>query len=363
MHARDIGDFKGGFMKQSQKQALRMAAGDLSGLYGIRDYTINDGKGRGMRAYELRNGRGLEMTVLPDRCLDIPYFSYKGINLGVVTKAGLCSPFLYVEDEARGFLKQFNAGLLTTCGLTYAGAPGEVDGRKYGLHGNIGNTPAEGVNACETVKSDDIFLKVSGSVREACVFGEHLVLLRELLMDTEHNVIYITDTVENRGFEPYPVMNLYHINFGYPLLDDGAKIYFSTPKVEPRNEEAAKGMNVYNIVEKPEICREEQCYIHTGGKGFEFGMLHNPKLGLAAVVHYDSQELPLFNEWKCMRAGEYALGLEPSASGFWGQKYAREHGYVKDLGPGESRTFSMRVEVLDDLGAIEEYSSRCKENK
>jgi hypothetical protein len=271
-------------MKQSQKQELRMAAGDLSGLYGIRDYTINDGKGRGMRAFELRNGRGVEMTVLPDRCLDIPYFSYKGINLGVVTKAGLCSPFLYVEDEARGFLKQFNAGLLTTCGLTYTGAPDEIDGRRHGLHGSIGNTPAENVNASEVVRGDDVFLKISGDVREACVFGEHLVLSRELLMDTEHNTVHLTDTVENRGFEPYPIMNLYHINFGYPLLDEGAKIYFSAAHVEPRNEEAAKGINSYHIVEKPEVRREEQCYIHTGGKGFEFGMLHNPKLGLAAVV-------------------------------------------------------------------------------
>jgi hypothetical protein len=301
------------------------------------------------------------MTVLPDRCLDIPYFSYKGINLGVVTKAGLCSPFLYVEDEARGFLKQFNAGLLTTCGLTYTGAPDEIDGRRHGLHGSIGNTPAENVNASEVVRGDDVFLKISGDVREACVFGEHLVLSRELLMDTEHNTVHLTDTVENRGFEPYPIMNLYHINFGYPLLDEGAKIYFSAAHVEPRNEEAAKGINSYHIVEKPEVRREEQCYIHTGGKEFEFGMLHNPKLGLAAVVHYDSDELPLFNEWKCMRAGDYALGLEPSASGFWGLRYAKEHGYVRELAPGESRTFRMRVEVLDDPNTIRAYASRCKE--
>ena len=124
-------------MKKSGLQALRKVAGDLSGLYGMQDFTYNEGKAKGMRAIRLDNELGLSATLLADRCLDIPYFSYKGINIGLVLKPGLSEPRFFEEKGARGFLKQFNGGLLTTCGLRNAGAAGELDGIENGLGGMI----------------------------------------------------------------------------------------------------------------------------------------------------------------------------------------------------------------------------------
>ncbi len=116
-------------MKKSQEQALRQKVGDLASICGIKDYTFNDGPARGMRAFDLDNGRNVRMTVLADRGLDIPAFQYKGENIAFHSKTGLRSPFLYQEDGGvKGWLRQFNAGLLTTCGLTHAGALA-VDGR------------------------------------------------------------------------------------------------------------------------------------------------------------------------------------------------------------------------------------------
>ena len=134
---------------------------------------------------------------------------------------------------------------------------------------------------------------------------------RQIKMETESNIIHIIDTVENRDFDPVPLMNLYHINFGYPLLDASCRIYFSTENVEARDEIAEKGLDKYDYIEEPEVGRPEECFIHTGGKGRHFGLLHNAKLGLAAVVHFDIEELPYFNEWKCMKAGE-CTGAWPS---------------------------------------------------
>ena len=350
-------------MKRSELQNLRKYAGDLSGIYGMQDITYNEGKAKGMRAIQLKNGQGLEATLLPDRCLDIPYFSYKGINLGLVTKVGLSAPTYFTEDGVRGFLKQFNAGLLTTCGLTYSGAPSEIDGREYGLHGVIGNTPCTSVNKEEVYEDDAISLQVSGDVQEACVFSEYVAMHRKMKMETESNIFHIIDTIENRDFEPVPLMNLYHINFGYPLLDASCRVYFSTEKVEPRDEIALQGMSRYSFIEEPEIAKDEECYIHTGGKGSQFAMVHNPKLGIAAVVHYDIDDLPLFNEWKCMKSGDYALGLEPSAAGFWGLKYAKEHNLPQYLQSGETKAYHIRIEILDDSKAIQSYVSKCKESK
>ena len=81
------------------------------------EYT--SGSARGMRAIEVKNGSGLSFTVLPDRNMDISYASYKGIPLSFVSKVGEKSPVFYEESD---FLRNFTAGLITTCGITYCGA-------------------------------------------------------------------------------------------------------------------------------------------------------------------------------------------------------------------------------------------------
>jgi len=347
-------------MKKSELQNLRRYAGDLSGLYGMLDFTFNEGNAKGMRAIQLSNGKGLSAVLLPDRCLDIPFCNYKGVNLGLVLNQGLCAPGLFSDDDGRGFNRQFYGGLLTTCGLFNAGPPCEDDGRMHAMHGRIHNIPGENINKEEITDGDDIVLQVSAEMREASLFGEHVVLMRQIKMETESNRLIITDTVENRGFEPVPLCILYHFNFGYPLLDSGAKLHFSTTDVEPRNETAAAGLSKYNLIEEPEMGRPEECFIHTGGTGMQFGMLHNEKLGMAVAVHYNIDELPLFCQWKNMMSGDYALGLEPSAAGFYGLKNAREKGLVRFLESGKSQSYEVCIEVIDDSDRISGLATQCE---
>ena len=89
-------------MKRSQEFELRKKCGDLSVLCGIKDYVFNDGPARGVRAFDLKNGQGMELTVLADRGLDIPYLSFKGHNVGLTNKVGVRSPHLYQEKGASG---------------------------------------------------------------------------------------------------------------------------------------------------------------------------------------------------------------------------------------------------------------------
>ena len=187
-------------MKKSELQTLRQYVGDPDSLFGIRDYTFNDGPARGMRALEVDNGKGLAMTFLPDRALDIPFLRHKGVNVSFASKVGLRAPAFYVEEAGRGFLKQFNAGMLTTCGMTYAGAACEDGERKLGLHGPVSNTPASKV-AYETIyEGDEAILCLRGEVREACVFEENMLLTREVRIHTEKNAYQVIDRVENQGF-------------------------------------------------------------------------------------------------------------------------------------------------------------------
>lgn len=347
-------------MKKSQEYELRKKSGDLNALAGIKDYVFNDGPAKGIRAFDLRNGKGLEVTIAADRGLDIPYLYFKGHNIGLLNKVGLRSPYLFQEEAGIGYLRQFFGGMMTTCGLTYAGAAEEDGGRVLGLHGPYSNTPAQEVSARVEYEGDDKVLVVSGMVRESDVFGPNVVLHRTLKLNTETNELKIHDIVENQGFSTSPLMLLYHINFGYPMLDDGAKTYFSTQEVTPRDAFAKEGLDKFDLMEEPGIERDEQCYFHTKhGEGEAFAMIHNEKLGIAAMVRYDKERFPLLCEWKCMRAGDYALGLEPTTCGVLSRAEARRNGSLCYIEPGECREFNVTIELTDDPARIDEFKARA----
>ena len=339
-------------MKKSEEFVLRQKANDLRGLVHIKDYILNDGPSRGMRAFDLKNGKGLDVTVLADRAMDIPSLCWHGINIGLNNKVPVRSAYLFQEDGLRGFLRQFNGGMLTTCGLTYAGSPAEEDGEMLGLHGVAGNTPAENVSAMTEYDGDEVVLRIRGQVRQSRVFQENLRLNRVITLHTEKNLLEIHDTVENLGFMPSPMMLIYHINFGYPMLDAGARVYCSGKTITPRTPFAADGMNMYSVIEEPEAGREEQCYYHTNHPKDAFAMLHNEKLGVAAVVRFDSEALPLLCQWKSMAAGDYALGLEPTTSGVVSRPETRQNGMLCTLQPNEARDFRVSIELTDNIADI-----------
>lgn len=96
--------------------------GHDSQCYGIEEHRLVGGKGDGMRLLEIRNGKGLELTVSPDRGADISRLRCRGVNLSYFSPCGYVGP-AYYESEGAGWLKSFTAGFLTTCGLRVVGSP------------------------------------------------------------------------------------------------------------------------------------------------------------------------------------------------------------------------------------------------
>lgn len=105
--------------KNITAREIRKYVGDISQLFGVKDYRMSGGKAEGVRAVDIKNGSGLEYTVLPDRGLDIAYLSYKSTNISYISKTGIVAP-QYFDKSGLSFLRSFYAGFLTTCGLTYA---------------------------------------------------------------------------------------------------------------------------------------------------------------------------------------------------------------------------------------------------
>ena len=102
--------------------------GHASQLYGVEEHRLIGGKGDGMRLYQVNNGKGLELTISPDRCGDITRLRFKGQNMSYMTPAGYVAP-AYYDNVGSQWLKSFTAGFLTTCGLDAVGSPCVDEGK------------------------------------------------------------------------------------------------------------------------------------------------------------------------------------------------------------------------------------------
>ena len=83
--------------------------GHASQLGGAEMHRLVGGKGDGMRLLELRNGLGLEMTLCPDRALDISRLLFKGVQMSYMSPCGYVAP-AYYESTGTNWLKSFTAG-------------------------------------------------------------------------------------------------------------------------------------------------------------------------------------------------------------------------------------------------------------
>ena len=311
--------------------------GHESQISGVEEHRLTGGRGDGMRLLEVRNGRGMELTVTPDRCADISRLTFMGRNMGYFSPCGYVGPSYYDKD-GENFLQSFTAGFLSTCGLTTVGGPAE-DGDEYlPMHGTIGNIPAEQIQWFQTENT----IEIRAAVRDARVFGRKLILSRRLLISTDSNTFTIRDTVENYGDQPSPLMLLYHMNMGYPLLSEKAELIIPSDRVVPRDDHAAEGLETRLQLLPPQAGFQEQCYFHEfTGEGR--AMIYNPEIGLGLKITFDPTRLKRLCQWKMLGEHDYVLGLEPANCTPAGRAAMREQGLLEWLLPGEARDFSVTV--------------------
>jgi hypothetical protein len=323
--------------------------GDLSQVGGIRIFCLEEGSERGVRTAEIDTGL-LRLTVYLDRGMDIGPAHYKNIPLGWISPTGTVSP-AYFDHNPKGWLSSFHGGLLTTCGLTQAGPPGEEDGELLGQHGNINHLPAWRVNHGLEWQGDDCCFWLEGQMRDVSVFGHDLLLTRRISANLGESHFVIADEVTNMGSAVAPYMILYHFNLGFPLIAAGTLIDTPSLEIIPRDEDAARGVKISNIADEPQRGYREQVFFHRL-KADEYGVVKaravNRNLGLALTITFKQQELSEFTQWKMMGEKTYVMGLEPGNCRPEGRPAARRRGALSELAPGESR--SNRLEVsLDEI--------------
>ena len=196
-------------MSETFNPEIAAYIGSPEQLADARMSVLSEGPGRGSRIISFRNGTGLAFTVTPDRGMDLVDCSFRGIPLVFRPPMGYAHPNRY-EPQGAGWLRNWQAGLMTTVGLRNTGpANGE-----FGQHGRISNQAAEDVGIRRGVSEAGYRLEAVGTLRECRMFGENLELRRSISTGYGDNAITLRDEVTNHAFEDDYLQLLYHCRNG-----------------------------------------------------------------------------------------------------------------------------------------------------
>ncbi len=355
------------FNQSLTRDEIVARVGDIRQLAGVRTVRREGGPDGGLRVIEVYTGSGLEFDVLADRGLDISSARYCGRSLAWQSSTGDVHP-AYFQSEAEnglGWLRSFQGGLLTTCGMSYAGAAGRDGDRLLGLHGRVSNLPASGAIGEGNWVGNDYIITVRGKVRETTVFGENLELTRTITTRLGSRTIHLHDAVENLAHRPAEHMFLYHINIGYPVVDEAAELCVPSSHTEARDEEAADGLATWNEMHAPRAGYHEKCYFHrfSPGQKMVTAAVINPShaingsSGLGVFCRFSTEEFPRFIQWKMLDTGTYVLGMEPANCLVMGRARERESGTLAVLAPGETRHYHVDIGILEGAEEIANFKA------
>ncbi|MEI6132111.1 MAG: aldose 1-epimerase family protein [Bacillota bacterium] len=313
--------------KKYSRVELLKYCGNIDQIASVSESEITDGRGAGIRTFKVNTGGGLDFEVLPSRCLDISSLSYKGVNLSFLSKNG-------IVNGSDGFLNYVAGGMLFTCGLRNVGNPCEENGEVHQLHGKIGTTPAKNAYAKCFWEEDEYHMEMGGTMAETALFGHNLYLTRSIRTQLGKNEIAIHDSIENLSDQPEDFMLLYHLNFGFPFIDENTKLIFPKNTLEPRTEIARSGMAESERLSQPIDGFFEHVYFRDveTDDGWVIVKLENEELGIGAKIRYEKANLPILTQWKSMKSGDYVLGIEPCNCTVEGRKVAKERGSLKVIG-------------------------------
>lgn len=261
----------------------------------IRRYTLTEGREAGLKIIEVNNGV-LRFLLNESKALDISQLWHNGVNISFLSKNGLTSREI-------PFVRRFEGGMLYTCGLD------SVGGREgFELHGTLHNMPAKVI---ATVCNEEE-ISVTAEIEDTELFGKNLLLRRTVKTSLGADNVWVEDTLVNRGYRDEEYCLLYHVNLGYPMLDERVTIKADEERITPRTAWAKERINDRNTFTAEVPNEEERCYFIRHKTPCI--TVTNEKIGKIFTLSYSQETLPCFVQWCSSASGDYALGLEPSTT-------------------------------------------------
>lgn len=378
------------FGRQYTRKELMEHVGSIDQIGGARLIRLADGNEGDALAVLFRTGTGLSFIANANRGLDIVAAEWQGASLCWRSHTGDVNA-AYFEPLGLGWLRTFYGGLVTTCGATYAGSPVEdpetIEGGptvrlvdhngnpqleweptgSLGLHGRFSHTPAKNLYVDGCWEEDEYVFWAEGKMREAMVFGPNILVHRRVSARLGENRIWLHDKVTNEGWEPQEHMYLYHVNLGFPVVDEGAEYVFPTEEVTPRTDIAAEHIDTWSQFPAPIPHEQEWVYYHRCramddgtvyvafvNRGFAGGR------GIGVYIKYNIEQLPCLIQWKMPAQGHYVTGIEPATNLVDGRVKEREEGRLTLLEPQQSVEYDLEIGLLSSQAEIDEMVERIR---
>jgi len=339
--------------------------GNISQIGGVRRFKMLEGLSKGLEVIEVNNGSGMVFSVVVDKCLDVFNLSFKGNPVAFISAAGMVSP-MYYDPQVYGWLKTFGGGLFVTCGLTNVGEPCTYEGDGYGLHGNISCIAAENVNVAQNWVNNEYAIEISGKIRQVKSLVENIVIERKISATMFKNEIRVTDTITNEGQTKRPFMILYHMNFGYPLVNPNCEFIVPIKLTEGFNEYCEKRKEQCLEIPEPDNAYIEETYIHkvhSNNNRSGFCIINdkeNPEFGVS--VTYPTDVLHNLGQNNFFREKEYFIAFEPCNNEIKGAEYEKERGTLRYINPGETVSIELIIKLDTDTSSLKKEIENINTN-
>jgi hypothetical protein len=336
--------------------------GAVDQIAGIRRVRLEDGPEDGTTAVEIKTGGGLSYTVLPSRAMDISAAECDGVPIAWRTGAGDVHPAM--THRTTGWNHGWFGGLLATCGLDNVGSPGSDDLGPFPQHGHLNGVPARYVSYGARWEGERYKMWVEGELREKEAWmpsGYDVVLRRRVESELGGRTIAIRDEVENMARTPAPLLLLYHVNFGYPLVGPESTVVSRSRMVSTHggSEHDPAALTVSGPT--PELRSQGHAHhLVADADGYHEAAFLNPRLATGVLLRFPAAELPHLAQWKALVQGRYVVALEPTNQPGGNRTRQREQGTLPMLAPGEVRTFHLELTVLRGEDELKETQERLR---
>jgi Domain of unknown function (DUF4432) len=268
-------------------------------------------------AIDARVFAGIELRIHPLRGLDIGAAWFRGVPLAWIAAAGEGGA------DSNDWRAAWGGGLLTTCGLDNVGAASEG----VGLHGTytflqareVGTERSRSQVVVRGTVDDPRGLRVRRTIRSAVGSGR----------------VEVVDRTTNLDDRPLEAPLLYHVNLGWPLWDEGARVETDAAEVRDRDEDAAP--HDWSAAPARPASLPERVWEHVGATR---AVVVNDGLGLRVTIESD---LPRLWQWVDPAPGVYALAIEPANCSVLGRAHDRADGTLPFLQPREERTTRIAI--------------------
>ncbi len=340
---------------------VAVAPEDVGGTakgYEIEGAVLQGGLRDNCETVEINNGT-LKFIVLPNRGMGIWKAWHGKTQLGwnSPVKGPVHPSFVNLgEPSGLGWLDGFDE-LLVRCGLHSNGAPDFNDKGilTYPLHGRIANLPAHKLDL--SVDGDTGEIKLVGVVEENRFHFQKLRLTSTIRTKVGEPGFRISDEITNLSGAPGEAQLLYHVNFGPPLLDPGAKLVAPVKTVVPRNEHAASGIAQWDSYGNEMSGAKEQVYfleLLADATNLTQVLLKNAHSTQGVSLKFYKKQLPWFTQWKNTPTAQdgYVTGLEPGTNFPNPRSYEGTQSRVLKLKPGETVKFELGVEFHADAAGV-----------